>query len=162
MRGWGLITPSYSLDQDFNKAYKAVRNFFSSTNIDLPLNCIIRMINPHHQAATAINQSQHIPMGIDQIEVGRKLAKTEKRGITSEVIEKLRLVVKGRNNRVASLEKKLAEFDAHRQSGTIPKVIFGGRKLWERICKGPFPLRRWWKRCAEGLSRKRRKSFSNW
>lgn len=39
----------------------------------------------------------------------RKLAKAEEKGAIPEVVEKLRLAVKGRNNRVASLEKRLAE-----------------------------------------------------
>ncbi|AVX31541.1 transposase, IS605 OrfB family, central region [Carboxydocella thermautotrophica] len=75
--------------------------------------------------------------------VMKKLAKAEGKGDATEIVGKLRLVVKGRNNRVASLEKKLAELDAHRQNGTIPKVVFGGRKLWERICKGRAKREEW-------------------
>jgi IS605 OrfB family transposase len=73
----------------------------------------------------------------------RKLAKAEEKGAAPEVIEKLRLAVKGRNNRVASLEKRLAELQAHRENGTIPKVVFGGRKLWEKVCKGRATREEW-------------------
>ncbi|KXG78192.1 hypothetical protein AN618_05840 [Fervidicola ferrireducens] len=66
----------------------------------------------------------------------RKLVKAERKGDVPDIVEKLRLVVKGRNNRVASLEEKLAELGAHRENGTVPGVVFGGRKLWERVCKG--------------------------
>ncbi|MGB9868054.1 MAG: IS200/IS605 family accessory protein TnpB-related protein [Bacillota bacterium] len=73
----------------------------------------------------------------------RKLARAEGKGAAPEVVEKLRLAVKGRNNRVAALEKKLAELEAHRENGTVPKVVFGGRKLWERVCKGRATREEW-------------------
>jgi IS605 OrfB family transposase len=73
----------------------------------------------------------------------RKLAKAEEKGATPEDIEKLHLAVKGRNNRVASLEKKMAELEVHQENGTIPKVVFGGRKLWEKVCKGRATLDEW-------------------
>jgi hypothetical protein len=123
----------------------------------------------------------------------RKLTKAEEKGTAPGTLEKLRLAVKGRNNRVASLEEKLAEFKAYQENGTIPKVVFGGKKLWKKVCKGcavreewqavrrnrilpwriwisaktgwtpirsstawlpTFPLRRWWRRCAGGRSRR--------
>jgi len=73
----------------------------------------------------------------------RKLAKAEEKGAAPEVVEKLRLAVKGRNNRVASLEKKLAELKAHQENGTIPKVVFGGKKLWKRVCRGRAAREEW-------------------
>jgi len=73
----------------------------------------------------------------------RKLAKAEEKGAAPEVIEKLRLAVKGRNNRVASLEKRLAELETHRENGTIPKVVFGGKKLWQKVCKGRATREEW-------------------
>jgi IS605 OrfB family transposase len=73
----------------------------------------------------------------------RKLVKAERKGDAPDIVEKLRLVVKGRNNRVASLEKKLAELEAHLENGTIPKVVFGGRKLWEKVCKGRATREEW-------------------
>ncbi|MDN5347121.1 MAG: hypothetical protein PWP65_685 [Clostridia bacterium] len=72
-----------------------------------------------------------------------KLAKAEKKGAASVMLEKLRLVVKGRTLRVASLEKKLAELRAHLENGTIPMVVFGGRKLWRRVCKGRATREEW-------------------
>lgn len=73
----------------------------------------------------------------------RKLVVAEKKGAAPEVIEKLRLVVRGRNNRVASLEKKLAELEAHRENGTVPRVVFGGKKLWKKVCKGRATREKW-------------------
>ncbi|HBT46410.1 MAG TPA: transposase, partial [Peptococcaceae bacterium] len=73
----------------------------------------------------------------------KKLAKAEEKGAPPEVIEKLHLTVKGRNNRVASLEKKLAELEAHWENGTIPKVVFGGKKLWKKVCKGRATREEW-------------------
>ncbi|ABB15826.1 IS200/IS605 family element transposase accessory protein TnpB [Carboxydothermus hydrogenoformans] len=75
--------------------------------------------------------------------VMRKLAKAEEKGATPEVIEKLRLAVKGRNNRVASLEKKLAELEVYRENGTVPRVVFGGRKLWKRVSRGRATREEW-------------------
>jgi len=73
----------------------------------------------------------------------KKLARAAKRGAPSDVLEKLGLAVKGRNARVASLETKLAELKAHRENGTIPKVVFGGKKLWKRVCKGRASAEEW-------------------
>ena len=73
----------------------------------------------------------------------KKLARAVKRGAPSDVLEKLGLTVKGRNARVASLETKLAELKAHRENGTIPTVVFGGKKLWKRVCKGRASAEEW-------------------
>ncbi|MDK2924939.1 MAG: hypothetical protein PWQ41_713 [Bacillota bacterium] len=73
----------------------------------------------------------------------KKLAKTKEKGAASEALEELRLAVKGRNARVASLGKKLAELRAHQENGTIPKVVFGGRKLWRKVCKGRATREEW-------------------
>ena len=73
----------------------------------------------------------------------KKLAKAEKRNDAPEIIGELRLAVKGRNNRVASLEKKLAGFKTYRESGSMPKIVFGGRKLWEKVCKGRITREEW-------------------
>jgi IS605 OrfB family transposase len=72
-----------------------------------------------------------------------KLAKAEKKGAVSGVLEKLRLAVKGRNSRVASLEKKRAELKAHHENGTIPTVVFGGKRLWRKVCKGRASREEW-------------------
>ncbi|NSW82955.1 MAG: transposase [Syntrophothermus sp.] len=73
----------------------------------------------------------------------RKLAKAEEKATDSEATQKLRLVVKGRNNRAASLENKLAELKAHQEGGTIPKVVFGRRSLWEKVCRGKASREEW-------------------
>ena len=72
-----------------------------------------------------------------------KLAKAEEKGAAPEVIEKLHFTVKGRSNRVASLVKKLAELEAYQENGTIPKVVFGGRKLWKKVCRGRVTREEW-------------------
>lgn len=73
----------------------------------------------------------------------RKLTKAEEKGTAPGTLEKLRLAVKGRNNRVASLEEKLAELKAYQENGTIPKVVFGGKKLWKKVCKGCAVREEW-------------------
>ncbi|MDK2924338.1 MAG: hypothetical protein PWQ41_112 [Bacillota bacterium] len=73
----------------------------------------------------------------------KKLAKAEKKGVTPGELENLHLIVRGRQMRVASLGGKLAELKIHRKSGTIPKVVFGGRKLWRRVCKGRATHEKW-------------------
>ena len=73
----------------------------------------------------------------------KKLAKAEKKGAAPAVLEKLRLAVKGRALRVTSLEKKLAGLKAHQENGTIPKVVFGGRKLWKKVCRGRATREEW-------------------
>jgi IS605 OrfB family transposase len=73
----------------------------------------------------------------------RKLTKAEKKGAAPGELEKLHLLVRGRQMRVASLEKKLAGLRACRENGAIPKVIFGGRKLWRRVCRGRAAREEW-------------------
>ena len=73
----------------------------------------------------------------------KKLAEAEKKGAAPEAVEKLRLAVKGRNSRVASLEKKLAELKVHQEHGTIPTVVFGGKRLWKKVCKGRASVEEW-------------------
>ncbi len=73
----------------------------------------------------------------------KKLAKAEEKGVAPEAIEELRLAVKGRNSRVASLEKKLVELKAHQENGTIPKVVFGGKRLWKKVCRGRASRDEW-------------------
>ncbi|MEW6048763.1 MAG: IS200/IS605 family accessory protein TnpB-related protein [Bacillota bacterium] len=73
----------------------------------------------------------------------RKLAEAGKKGAAPQVLQKLRLAVKGRNDRVASLEQKLTELRAHQENGTVPPVVFGGRKLWKRVSKGRGSREEW-------------------
>ncbi len=57
--------------------------------------------------------------------------------------ERLRRAVNGRKARVASLERKLAGLKKHQENGTVPPVVFGGRKLWQQVCKGRATLEEW-------------------
>jgi len=58
-------------------------------------------------------------------------------------IEKAKRTVHGRKARVKKLAGKLAELKAHQNSGTIPKVIFGGRSLWKQVYKGRVSNEEW-------------------
>lgn len=73
----------------------------------------------------------------------KKLAKAEKKGVAPAVLERLRLAVKGRAFRLASLEKKMAELNSHLENGTMPKVVFGGRRLWRKVCRGRATREEW-------------------
>lgn len=58
-------------------------------------------------------------------------------------IAKAKLIVHGRKARVKKLAAKLGELQAHRDNGTIPRVVFGGRTLWKRVCKGKATKEEW-------------------
>jgi IS605 OrfB family transposase len=45
--------------------------------------------------------------------------------------------------RAKKLQDKLAELQAHQEGGTIPKVVFGGRSLWQQVCKGKASREEW-------------------
>lgn len=73
----------------------------------------------------------------------RKLARAEEKGAAPEEIEKFRLAVNGKNTRVVSLERKLTELKEHQENGTIPKVVFGGKKLWKKVCRRRTTREEW-------------------
>ncbi|TDA67718.1 MAG: transposase [Clostridia bacterium] len=58
-------------------------------------------------------------------------------------IEKAKRVIHGRRARARKLSAKLAELQAHQENGTIPKVVFGGKSLWRRVCKGQSTREEW-------------------
>jgi IS605 OrfB family transposase len=58
-------------------------------------------------------------------------------------IEKTKRIVHGRKARVKKITNKLNELKTHQENGTIPKVIFGGRFLWKRVCKGRASNEEW-------------------
>ncbi|MBC7347424.1 MAG: transposase [Clostridia bacterium] len=58
-------------------------------------------------------------------------------------IERAKRVVHGRRARVRILSAKLAAFKAHQANGTLPKVVFGGKSLWRRVCKGRATREEW-------------------
>ena len=47
--------------------------------------------------------------------------------------------IRGQDLRVARLDAKLAEYRRHRAEGTTPKVVFGGKRLWRRLCGSVGP-----------------------
>ena len=58
-------------------------------------------------------------------------------------IEKAKRIVHGRKARLKKITDKLNELKTHQENGTIPKVIFGGRSLWKRVCKGRASNKEW-------------------
>ncbi len=73
----------------------------------------------------------------------KKLKRAFDKGLPEDEVRKLHLTVKGRENRVSSLEKKLRELKEHEENGTVPKVVFGGKKLWRRVCRGKASRDEW-------------------
>ncbi|HHW44163.1 MAG TPA: transposase, partial [Desulfotomaculum sp.] len=72
----------------------------------------------------------------------KDLAKAVKAGDATK-IAKAKHTVHGRKARVKKLAGKLEELQTHRDNGTIPKVVFGGRALWKRVCKGKATREEW-------------------
>lgn len=56
---------------------------------------------------------------------------------------RLRRAASRQRARAGSLEKKLADLRTHQERGTFPPVVFGGRKLWRRVCKGRATVEEW-------------------
>lgn len=65
----------------------------------------------------------------------KKLHRAEKKVADPEDLKKLSLAVKGRRLRVAALEKKLSELKTHVKNGIVPKVIFGGKRLFRQVSR---------------------------
>lgn len=51
--------------------------------------------------------------------------------------------IAGRSQRVRKLETKLDEYRAHQENGTIPTVVFGGKKLWRDRTRGKVSAEQW-------------------
>ncbi len=107
-----------------------------------------------HAKAIIDSQRELIPMEIEETKA--KLDKSSKKqkadrakaaklGQSGNVLEAARTesAIAGRQQRVAKLERKLAEYTKHHQDGTIPTVVFGGRKLWRRVCRGQVTRDEW-------------------
>lgn len=60
-----------------------------------------------------------------------------------EKIERARRMLNGRRARVKKLSDRLEELKAYKDSGTIPKVVFGGRSLWRKVCRGRASKEDW-------------------
>jgi len=110
-------------------------------------------------------QRKLIPMEIAETEAKRE--RTErKRKANQRKAERLRKAgreaeaaavertVRGQELRLAKLEAKLAVYRRHQAEGTIPRVVFGGRRLWRRLCRSTGPeharLRAEWHAARQG------------
>ena len=106
--------------------------------------------------ARAIIESQRELLALEIEETGTKLARARKKLDRAEKdlaaaiktgnpvkIEKAERTVHGRKARVKKLKTKLDELKTHQNDGTIPTVIFGGRSLWKRICRGRATKEEW-------------------
>ncbi len=72
----------------------------------------------------------------------KDLARAIETGNTPET-EKKKRIFQGRKMRVKKLAGKLNELQTHQENGTIPKVIFGGRSLWRKVCRGRANKEEW-------------------
>jgi predicted transposase len=107
-----------------------------------------------HAQAIIDSQRELIPMELEETKA--KLdksnqkqkadrAKAAKLRQSGSVLEAARTesAIAGREQRVAKLERKLAEYRDHQANGTIPTVVFGGRKLWRKVCRGRATREEW-------------------
>ena len=62
--------------------------------------------------------------------------------------------IRGQDLRLTKLDAKLAKYRRYRADGTIPRVVFGGRRLWRRLCRSVGPeharLRAKWRVARRG------------
>jgi len=72
----------------------------------------------------------------------KDLAKAVKAGDATK-IAKAKRTVHGRKARVKKQAAKLEKWQTHQDNGAIPKIVFGGRTLWERVCKGKATREEW-------------------
>ncbi len=106
--------------------------------------------------AKAVIESQKELLVLEIEETETRLARAKKKLSYSEKdldkavekndpskIEKFKRTVYGRRARVKKLADKLDELKVHQDNGTIPKVVFGGRSLWKRVCKGRATREEW-------------------
>lgn len=100
------------------------------------------------------SQNELLPQEIKetQIKLGRakkKLALAEKdleaakRANNPEALARSKRMVRGRRMRVVRLSRKLETLLAHEAAGTIPKVVFGGRALWRKVCRHQATNEEW-------------------
>jgi IS605 OrfB family transposase len=106
--------------------------------------------------ARAIIESQRELLAQEIEETERKLARARKKLGWAEKdlakadeandpvkIEKAERTVHGRKARVKKLSDKLDELKTHQSNGTIPTVVFGGRSLWQRVCRSRATKEEW-------------------
>ena len=100
------------------------------------------------------SQKALVPLEIEDTQV--KLGKTQRKLKANrkkerklrehgagEYADRMAFAIKGQEAREQKLTEKLTEYEAHRKHGTIPKVIFGGRKLWEDLAHGRASRKDW-------------------
>ena len=106
--------------------------------------------------AKAIIESQRELIPIEIADTERKLGKTEKKikgatakakkfaaaGRTAEA-EREERRLPGLKARQAKLKATLATYQRHQAEGTIPAVVFGGRRLWRRVTRGQASRSEW-------------------
>jgi predicted transposase len=112
-----------------------------------------RYVDDARLRAQTLLESQNALLGIEIAnpeeklrQARRKLRHTEERWARCadpRKAERLRRAANGRRARIRSLEEQWAEITQHRGNGTIRPAVFGGRKLWRRVCKGHAPLEAW-------------------
>ncbi|NHM27976.1 IS200/IS605 family element transposase accessory protein TnpB [Desulfofundulus sp. TPOSR] len=106
--------------------------------------------------AKAVIESQRELLVLEVEETEKKLARARKKLDRAEKdlaiaiktgnpvkIEKAERIVHGRKARVKKLKTKLDELKTHQNNGTIPTVVFGGRSLWKRVCRGRAAKEEW-------------------
>ncbi|RKO67424.1 IS200/IS605 family element transposase accessory protein TnpB [Desulfofundulus salinus] len=106
--------------------------------------------------AKAVIESQKELLALEIEETETKLARARKKLGRAEKdldkavkandpvkIEKAKRAVRGRKVRVKKLSDKLDELKTHQSNGTISAVVFGGRSLWKRVCKGRATKEEW-------------------
>jgi len=96
------------------------------------------------------SQRALVPLEIAETEAKRKrterkrtanLRKAERlaaAGRTDEAATARRAIA-GQEQRLAKLDAKLAEYRRHQADRTIPHVVFGGKRLWRRLCRSVGP-----------------------
>ncbi len=107
-----------------------------------------------HAKAIIDSQRELIPAEIEGTEA--KLAKANKKqkaerakvvrlrkvGNVSDAV-RVEAAIAGREQRVAKLVRKLAEYRDHQANGTIPTVVFGGKVLWRKVRRGQATKDEW-------------------
>ncbi len=68
----------------------------------------------------------------------RKAERLEAAGHKDEAAAVAR-AIHGQDLRLARLDARLAEYRRYRADGTIPNVVFGGKRLWRRLCRSTGP-----------------------
>ena len=70
---------------------------------------------------------------------GKRIAFTKQRIMKARSPRK----IAGLKKRLEKEERKLSRWQKHREAGTIPKVVFGGKKLFQERCKKNITRQEW-------------------